>query len=96
MTCRIDGCNKPHKALGLCWMHYQRQRRYGTLEAVRRGRHNAEKTHCKHGHPFTEDNIYRRKSNGARMCRECRRIYQREIRQRERQAERESWLALND
>lgn len=32
---------------------------------------NAEKTHCSQGHPYTEENLYRR-SNGRRECRTCR------------------------
>lgn len=41
-------------------------------DAVERGRHtNAAKTHCKHGHEFTEDNTYRAAS-GGRACRACR------------------------
>lgn len=31
---------------------------------------NAAKTHCKHGHSLTEDNVYRRR-DGRRMCRPC-------------------------
>lgn len=33
---------------------------------------NARKTHCKHGHEFTADNIYT--FRGFRHCRTCRRI----------------------
>lgn len=32
---------------------------------------NARKTHCIHGHRFAGDNLYIRKDNGRRMCREC-------------------------
>jgi HNH endonuclease len=41
-------------------------------ENARRGepsRHNARKTHCKHGHEFTPENTYRR--GGRRYCRAC-------------------------
>jgi hypothetical protein len=27
--CRKDGCSNPSISLGLCWAHYQRERRYG-------------------------------------------------------------------
>jgi len=33
---------------------------------------NAGKTHCKHGHPFNEENTYWRRT-GGRMCRQCKR-----------------------
>jgi hypothetical protein len=39
---------------------------------VRRGdmpKRNGEKTHCKHGHEFTEENTYRHR--GARNCKTC-------------------------
>lgn len=33
-------------------------------------RRQAEKTHCKHGHPFDEQNTYRAR-NGTRHCKQC-------------------------
>lgn len=36
MYCSIEGCEKRHAAGGLCMMHYQRKRRFGRLETVRR------------------------------------------------------------
>ena len=32
---------------------------------------NARKTHCKWGHEFTEENIYRHPQRGSRLCRKC-------------------------
>jgi hypothetical protein len=48
------------------------------LENVRRGvgNQNLNKTHCKHGHEFTEVNTYIR-PEGKRNCRTCQRIRQR-------------------
>lgn len=41
-------------------------------DVIERGRHYyANKTHCPHGHEYTEDNTYRR-PNGSRECRACR------------------------
>lgn len=41
-------------------------------DVVARGRHfYASKTHCSHGHEYTEDNIYYR-PDGSRECRTCR------------------------
>ncbi len=39
---------------------------------VRPGHFNADKTHCKHGHPFDAANTYYA-ANGERRCRACRR-----------------------
>jgi len=36
------------------------------------GHRNADKTHCKHGHPFSAENTYYA-ANGERRCRACRR-----------------------
>lgn len=36
---------------------------------------NAAKTHCKHGHEFTEGSFYLRK-NGSRLCKQCNAEYQ--------------------
>ena len=48
--------------------------RAGRLPArrVRPGHFNADKTHCKHGHPFDAANTYYA-ANGERRCRACRR-----------------------
>ena len=29
--CRIDGCDRPHRAKGLCAMHYERVRLHGSI-----------------------------------------------------------------
>lgn len=39
------------------------------LENMRRGE-RANKTHCKHGHPLSGDNLYR-PNRGGRVCRAC-------------------------
>ena len=44
-------------------------------------KHNAAKSHCKHGHPFNEENTRIRK-NGDRECRTCRRAYEKKRRPR--------------
>lgn len=49
---------------------------------------NARKTHCIHGHGFTEGNTYRRPGRTARVCRACRdeRLRQRPARLKTRPA----------
>jgi hypothetical protein len=44
-------------------------------ENLRRGKHvYRDRTHCKHGHPYSEENTYI-DPRGARWCKTCRRIY---------------------
>jgi hypothetical protein len=44
-----------------------------TADMMRHGRHHqANKTHCKHGHEYTPENT--KLVNGGRSCRECHRI----------------------
>lgn len=53
-------------------------------DQVRNGiHHEAAKTHCKHGHEFTEENTRIRRS-GRRACRECERRWTRETTARKR------------
>lgn len=39
--CQVDGCTRPHKARGLCELHYRRERRRGTTALIPH-----EKTKC--------------------------------------------------
>lgn len=48
-----------------------------------RGAVNANKTHCKHGHEYTEENTYHKKS-GGRECRTCQKEYSRRYEQRKK------------
>jgi hypothetical protein len=76
----------------LCRVHtcinYERHLELVThLENVLRGNspsaHHARKTHCKHGHEFTQANTYHHPS-GGRRCRECSRMWQRDYTRRRR------------
>lgn len=33
------------------------------------------KSHCRRGHPLTEDNVYLHPTTNAKICRQCRRDY---------------------
>lgn len=44
--------------------------RENTMRGLSPSRFNAEKTHCKRGHPFDEANTYRSR-DGSRSCRKC-------------------------
>lgn len=64
---------------------FRRRRDAGGWIRVKTGRsHNAEKTHCKHGHEFDEANT-RRDRHGKRSCRACCRVQDAERYQRKRQ-----------
>lgn len=43
--CTVDGCDRPHKANGLCGLHYDRMRRTGSLEKTS-NRKPKEKRYC--------------------------------------------------
>lgn len=62
---------------------YMRRRRDTAPDAV----HNRDKTHCKHGHEFTEANT-RRDTTGRRVCRTCEAAAQARYRERKQAAQR--------
>lgn len=66
--CDVRACVNPdHLFLGTAKDNVQ--------DMMSKNRHFfASKTHCKHGHEFTDDNIYRDRS-GRRACRTCNIIY---------------------
>lgn len=72
---------RPDGAIGLHWNDDPRDNRAENLrwgsysdnnyDRVRNGiHHNAAKTHCKRGHEFTADSVYRTKT-GRRNCKLC-------------------------
>jgi hypothetical protein len=67
------------------------------IENVMRGESfaakNARQTHCLRGHEFTPDNTYIDPSRGERVCRECKRIRDRQRKDRQMQSRLEQRLA---
>jgi hypothetical protein len=67
----LDGDKLNNRANNLCYGTRSENQR----DRLRHGTHHfANRTHCKHGHLFDEENTYRIPSSpGARLCRACRR-----------------------
>lgn len=67
--CDVPPCVNPdHLFLGTNYDNIQ--------DMIRKGRatyHNALKTHCPKGHPYTEENCYYSPSTGGRSCLICKR-----------------------
>jgi HNH endonuclease len=76
--CRVTCCCNP---LHLEPVSHAENIRRGAGPGVQRARF-AAMTHCKHGHEYSEQNVYRWAKNGRRQCRECGRIRVRERRAR--------------
>ena len=69
MVLHSDDNGSNNKASNLRWG----TRTQNTNDAIRNGRHpHANKTHCKRGHEYTEDNTKR--TRDGRACRKCIRL----------------------
>lgn len=74
----LNGVKLDCRAVNLQWGTQSQN----VLDRVRHGEHhNAIKSHCKRGHPFTADNTYVPPS-GRRICRACRTLREAESRER--------------
>lgn len=83
VACHNDGDHDNNYVDNLRWDTQQSNIR----DIVRHGRHqHANKTHCKHGHPFDEVNTYINPASGQRVCRTCVREINRAIRLRKKGA----------
>lgn len=62
-------CNPHHLFLGT-----QKENLHDMVKKKRHNPHMSNRTHCKHGHEFTEENT--RRWGGKRICKECRKRHQ--------------------
>lgn len=75
-ACHRDGDNRNNTPDNLYWGSPEDNMQ----DALRHGTNrNASKTHCPRGHEYNEANTFRG-SRGERRCRECAKLYQRELR----------------
>ncbi len=66
--------NPDHLFLGTNADNMQDAKRKGRLPTSQTNHYQNIKTHCPHGHEYTEDNIYRPPRTNERSCRQCRSI----------------------
>ena len=72
-----------HPELGTCWLFTGLTTPYGRIAKAQDSytQQHLRKTHCKHGHPLSGDNL-RISPNGMRACRACNAAAQRAFRER--------------
>lgn len=70
--CRNRSCVNPDH-IELVTQQENIARGDATIENARPARIRSQlaRTHCKNGHPWSEENTYRRPDNGTRQCRAC-------------------------
>lgn len=56
--------------------------RENTLRGISPWALNARKTHCRHGHPLSGENLYLHPQRGTRLCKACARIATTKCRQK--------------
>jgi hypothetical protein len=88
LTCRSKGNACRHRRCG--------EQTHLLLKTHARNKLGAIKTHCKHGHPMSGDNLRVDPRTGMRICKACKREEQRRFREQVRAGQRKpppSWIA---
>jgi len=79
-TCDNRKCVRPsHLFLGTHLENVADCKAKGRTKSPKRGWYWRNKTHCKNGHEFAGENLY--VYRGHRMCRECHRVYRRDLKE---------------
>lgn len=87
--CRTPGCVNP--------VHLEPVTpRVNILRGISFSAVNAAKTHCKHGHEFSEENTYIAPGSGQRRCRICLKEQHRRLAARRKAARRDRDATLRD
>lgn len=81
-VCRVEGCPCECAARGLCWKHYMRQRRYGSV-SFRKRRYNMS-PRCRYCGATNADAFYRQYKSICKRCKKLRAIIQRRERENAR------------
>lgn len=74
VPCSVDGCDRAASTRGWCTKHYHHWRDYGDPVKPAPRKPATKRTHCKHGHPLSGNNIrvyQRRDATPYRICRAC-------------------------
>ena len=79
--CRVRQCVNPDHLEAVTRKENARR---GIRDGDNTGNQNTRKTHCVHGHEFTASNTISRNGGAWRGCRECKRIFARRYRLKER------------
>ncbi len=69
LVCRVDGCPGGCAARGLCWKHYMRERRYGSV-SFRKRRYNLSPA-CRYCGTTDAGAFYRQYKS---ICKDCKKL----------------------
>lgn len=74
LVCRVEGCPEECAARGLCWKHYMRKRRYGSV-SFRKRRYNMS-PECRYCGTTDAGDFYRQYKSICKHCKKLRAVIQ--------------------